>query len=199
MEDRHGGRILCGRFFGNLRSCHDFTLSDVDNFRPGQLETLYDFFTTKTEYWKMAPHLELVASHNVLLALPGTEYVAYFPRGGTNAINLAAGTYSVEWLRAETGRVLSAARHHGGGRPARFRPAGQRRHRLGAPSQVRDSSTDSPALTLIGIVSVDRIMRAPTGRTSGSVSVPLSRSLLAAGKASGRFACTLCPARAADQ
>ena len=33
----------------------------MDNFRPQQLEVLYDFFTTKTEYWKMSPHLELVA------------------------------------------------------------------------------------------------------------------------------------------
>ena len=64
------------------------------------------FFTTKTEYWRMAPHLELVASHNVLLALPGTEYVAYFPRGGTNSIKLEAGTYAVEWLRAETGQYF---------------------------------------------------------------------------------------------
>ena len=31
------------------------------------------------------------------------EYVAYFPRGGTNSINLNPGRYSVEWLRAETG------------------------------------------------------------------------------------------------
>jgi hypothetical protein len=45
-----------------------------------------------------------VASHKVLLALPGTEYVAYFPRGGTNRIDLDPGTYSVEWLRAETGK-----------------------------------------------------------------------------------------------
>ncbi len=76
----------------------------MDDFRPAQLETLYNFFTTRTEYWKMAPHLELVASHNVLLALPGVEYVDYFPRGGTNSIQLQAGTYSVEWLRAETGQ-----------------------------------------------------------------------------------------------
>lgn len=76
----------------------------VDDFRPGQLEILYDFFTTKTEYWKMAPHLELVAAHNSLLALPGTEYIAYFPRGGTNSVRLAAGAYAVEWLRAETGQ-----------------------------------------------------------------------------------------------
>ena len=83
-----------------------FSARDVDNFRPAQLEVLYDFFTTRTEYWKMAPHLESVASHNVLLALPGEEYVAYFPRGGTNSVGLAAGTYAVEWLRARPGSTF---------------------------------------------------------------------------------------------
>ncbi len=82
----------------------NFTESDADNFRPFQLEVLYDFFTGRTEYWKMAPHPELVSSHNVLLAQPGREYVAYFPRGGTNDVKLAAGTYETEWLHAETGR-----------------------------------------------------------------------------------------------
>jgi hypothetical protein len=82
----------------------NFTKDDVDNFRPSHLEVLHDFFTGRTEYWKMSPHLELVASHNVLLALPGREYVAYFPRGGTNSIKLAAGTYSAQWLHAETGQ-----------------------------------------------------------------------------------------------
>jgi len=81
-----------------------FTERDVDNWRPHQLEVLYDFFTGRTEYWKMAPHPELVASHNVLLARPGAEYVAYFPRGGTNAVTLVAGTYEMEWLHAATGR-----------------------------------------------------------------------------------------------
>jgi hypothetical protein len=90
--------------FRNIAVISDFTEKDVDHFRPEQLEIIYDFFTTKTEYWKMAPHLELVASYNVMLALPGKEYVAYFPRGGTNSIKLAAGNYSVEWLRAETGQ-----------------------------------------------------------------------------------------------
>ena len=55
----------------------------------------------------MAPHLELVAYHNVLLALPGSEYVAYFPRGGTNSVKLEAGRYAVEWLRAETGQYFA--------------------------------------------------------------------------------------------
>lgn len=83
-----------------------FSTSDIDNFRPAQLEILYDFFTTKTEYWKMAPHLEGVAPHNVLLARPGHEYAAYFPRGGANSVKLAAGVYAVEWLRAETGECF---------------------------------------------------------------------------------------------
>jgi hypothetical protein len=70
------------------------------------LETLYGFFTTKTNYWKLSPHLELVGSHNVLLALPGVEYVAYFPRGGANSINLVAGRYRVEWLDPESGNYF---------------------------------------------------------------------------------------------
>ena len=70
------------------------------------METLYGFFTTKTKYWKLSPHLELVSSHNSLLALPGVEYVAYFPRGGANSINLAAGSYQVEWLHPESGKYF---------------------------------------------------------------------------------------------
>lgn len=85
-----------------------FTEQDVDNFRPRQLEVLYDFFTSKTSYWKMTPHLELVAPQNALLALPGSEYIAYFPRGGSNHIDLVTGAYQVEWLHAETGRYYEA-------------------------------------------------------------------------------------------
>jgi hypothetical protein len=82
----------------------NFTESDVENFRPDALQVLYEFFTGRTEYWKMSPHLEWVASQNVLLARPGREYVAYFPRGGTNHVRLASGSYQVEWLHAGTGR-----------------------------------------------------------------------------------------------
>jgi hypothetical protein len=99
-----GGYFSAG--YINVAVSYQFTAKEVDYFRPEQLETLYEFFTTRTEYWKMAPHLELVASHNVLLALPGAEYVAYFPRGGTNALKLEAGPYAVEWLRAETGQYF---------------------------------------------------------------------------------------------
>jgi hypothetical protein len=98
------GAYFAAGFAGT--AVRNFTERDVDNFRPTSLEVLYDFFTTKTEYWKMSPHLELVAPHNVLLALPGAEYVAYFPRGGTNYIKLAPGSYRVEWLHPETGRYF---------------------------------------------------------------------------------------------
>jgi hypothetical protein len=84
----------------------NFTEADVDNFRPRQLEVLRNFFTARTEYWSMSPHLELVASHNVLLASPGREYVAYFPQGGTNYLKLASGSYRAEWLHPETGRYF---------------------------------------------------------------------------------------------
>jgi hypothetical protein len=87
-------------------SVRHFTAADVENFRPEQLEILYDFFTEKAEYWKMAPHLELVASQNVLLALPGKEYAAYFPRGGTNYVKFVPGSYQMEWLHPETGRCF---------------------------------------------------------------------------------------------
>jgi hypothetical protein len=103
-----GGYFAAG--FAGTAVAPKFTLRDVDNFRPASMEVLYDFFTTKTEFWKLEPHLELVASHNVLLALPGTEYVAYFPRGGTNSLTLIEGTYRSTWLHPETGRYFEQPR-----------------------------------------------------------------------------------------
>lgn len=99
-----GGFFAAG--FSNTAVSRDWTSQDVDNFRPAALQTLYEFFTTKTEYWKLSPHLELVGSHNSLLALPGIEYVAYFPRGGVNSLRLAAGSYQVEWLHPESGKYF---------------------------------------------------------------------------------------------
>ena len=80
----------------------------IDTFRPEQLQALYEFFTTRTEYWRMEPRLELVSSENSLLAIPGIEYVAYFPRGGANEVLLVEGTYSVDWLHPESGTYTDA-------------------------------------------------------------------------------------------
>jgi hypothetical protein len=99
-----GGYFAAG--FAGTAVSRDWTNRDVDNFRPAALGTLYEFFTTKTEYWKLSPHLELVSSHNALLALPGVEYIAYFPRGGANSINLAEGSYRVDWLHPESGNYF---------------------------------------------------------------------------------------------
>jgi hypothetical protein len=99
-----GGYFAAG--FAGTAVSRDWTNRDVENFRPAALETLYEFFTTKTKYWKLSPHLELVSSHNSLLALPGVEYVAYFPRGGTNSINPAAGSYQVHWLHPQSGKYF---------------------------------------------------------------------------------------------
>ncbi len=99
-----GGYFAAG--FAGTAVSRDWTSRDVDNFRPAALEILYNFFTTKTAYWTLSPHLELVSSHNTLLALPGVEYVAYFPRGGVNSINLAEGTYHVEWLDPDSGKYF---------------------------------------------------------------------------------------------
>ncbi len=101
---------VSGAFFAagfESTAVRHFAASDIDNFRPQQLTLLYDFFTTKTDYWRMAPRLDLVASRNTLLADPGKEYVAYFPQGGTNVITLAAGSYEIEWLHPETGRYFT--------------------------------------------------------------------------------------------
>jgi len=99
-----GGYFAAG--FAGTAVARRFAREDVDNFRPSDLEILYEFFAKKTAYWRMSPHLESVAPHNVLLAAPGSEYVAYFPRGGTNYIKLAAGNYQAEWLHPGTGRYF---------------------------------------------------------------------------------------------
>jgi len=99
-----GGYFAAG--FEGTAVSSDWTMRDVDNFRPAALETLYNFFTTKTKYWMLSPHLELVNSHNCLLALPGVEYVAYLPRGGASSVNLVAGRYQVEWLYPKSGEYI---------------------------------------------------------------------------------------------
>ena len=45
-----------------------------------------------------------------MLALPGKEYVAYFPRGGTNYVKFVSGSYQMEWLHPETGRYFQKGR-----------------------------------------------------------------------------------------
>ena len=114
-----------------------FSARDVDNFRPAQLEVLYDFFTTRTEYWRMAPHLESVASHNVLLALPGEEYVAYIP-ARRDELGRSGGWHVCGRVAARRDRAVRSPT----GTERRRRRSGvhaaeRHRRRLGAASQAK--------------------------------------------------------------
>jgi hypothetical protein len=81
---------------------------DIQNWRPQCYEVLYDFFVKRTDYWRMAPHLELVPKTDACLADPGREYVVYAPRGGRVSVEIAAGTYTTRWLNPTTGATLDA-------------------------------------------------------------------------------------------
>lgn len=100
--------VTAGGYFaaGFAYTAVEFDAAHVDTWRPEQLQILHDFFVTRTRYWRMAPHLEAVDSQNVLLAEPGEEYVAYFPRGGSNTVDVAPGAYQVEWLDPRTGTLV---------------------------------------------------------------------------------------------
>ena len=62
---------------------------------------------SKTEYWKMRSHNELVqgSSEAYCLAEKNKQYVIYSPNGGTIRLDLtsAHGTYEVKWLNPKTG------------------------------------------------------------------------------------------------
>ena len=58
---------------------------------------MVDFFTS-FEWWKTAPHDELVNRGNYCLATPGEIYAVYLPHGGRATIRLEAGSYSASWF-----------------------------------------------------------------------------------------------------
>jgi hypothetical protein len=117
--------VTAGGFFA-AGFAHSWNyVNDINNWRPEQLEILHDFFTTKTEYWKLAPQLELVADKNVCLADPGNEYIIYFPQGGTNDVELQAGNYEVEWLNPRTGSYTTSETIESTGGNENFDPPGE--------------------------------------------------------------------------
>jgi chitodextrinase len=58
---------------------------------------------------------ESLSSTKYCLANIGQEYLVYAPSSGTFTVNLAFGTYSVEWLNPSTGKITSGAQVTGGG------------------------------------------------------------------------------------
>jgi len=65
---------------------------------------LLDFFTA-FEWWKTAPHDELVSDGNYCLANPSQVYVVYLPAGGPVTVRLDAGRYTARLFDAATGRT----------------------------------------------------------------------------------------------
>jgi hypothetical protein len=84
----------------------------------GDVNRLVDFFTIGgLEYWKMAPHNELVTGTRVyLLAEPDRQYVAYVAAGGEFKIKLGPGRYIASRFDPATGEGVSLGTVDGGER-----------------------------------------------------------------------------------
>jgi hypothetical protein len=82
----------------------------------GDVRRLVDFFTKgDVEYWKMAPHNELVKGDRVYaLAEPGRQYVIYAAAGGPCTAILAAGTDAAVRFDPGTGKKENLAEVPGG-------------------------------------------------------------------------------------
>ncbi|HUI65700.1 MAG TPA: DUF4038 domain-containing protein [Bacteroidota bacterium] len=66
---------------------------------------IVDFFSL-FEWWKTAPHDELVSNGNYCLAEPGRVYAIYLPRSGSVTLHLEPGEYSAFWYGATTGEKI---------------------------------------------------------------------------------------------
>jgi hypothetical protein len=66
---------------------------------------IVDFFTS-FEWWKTAPHDEMVDNGNYCLAEPGRVYAVYLPHAGNVTVRLERGKYSAFWFSATTGETI---------------------------------------------------------------------------------------------
>ena len=75
---------------------------------PQQLSYLYGLLS-RTSFWRMHPHFELINTPNLCLADPGQEYVVYMPDGGMLYIDLSdcSRTLQANWLNPISGRYTS--------------------------------------------------------------------------------------------
>ncbi|MFO7657214.1 MAG: DUF5060 domain-containing protein [Bacteroidales bacterium] len=72
------------------------------------VEILTKVMKTEVEFYKMAPHDELLSDHPALevyaLAEPGQQYLVFSPEGSSFSIKLAQGSYTkVKWIDVKTG------------------------------------------------------------------------------------------------
>jgi hypothetical protein len=63
-----------------------------------------------------------LGSTGYCLANPGSEYLVYQPGSGTVTVNVAAGTYSVEWFSPVTGEATREGSFTAAAGPTRFPP-----------------------------------------------------------------------------
>jgi len=66
---------------------------------------IVDFFSS-FDWWRTAPHDELVDNGNYCLAEPGQVYAVYLPRSGKVTVRLEPGLYSACWFGATTGEKI---------------------------------------------------------------------------------------------
>ena len=78
-------------------------------------------YATRMNLASMVPRNEL-ASTKYCLAKPGQEYLVYQPGTGEFSVNLAAGTYALEWFNPAAGAVASAGSVKAAGGNQNFTP-----------------------------------------------------------------------------
>ena len=66
---------------------------------------MVDFFTS-FEWWKAEPRDDLVSDGAYCLAILGSVYAVYLPRGGQTTIQLHPGSYEASWFDPRTGRTV---------------------------------------------------------------------------------------------
>ncbi len=78
----------------------------------GDIKRLIDFFTRgNIEYWRMAPHNEMVTRGErvYVLAEPGRQYVVYAAAGGEFSLELPGGRFSASRYDPRTGETIRLA------------------------------------------------------------------------------------------
>jgi hypothetical protein len=73
---------------------------------------MVDFFTS-FEWWKTAPHDELVDKGNYCLAQPGEIYAIYLPRAGNATVRLEPGRYESTWFNPFSREKIALQTVHG--------------------------------------------------------------------------------------
>ncbi len=94
------------------------------------IQVLTDVMQEKVDFYKMNPHDELLADHQVLrvyaLAEPGQQYLVFTLDGEPFSLELEKGEYSkVTWIDTKTGEENTGSLVHANEKPVSFQPPNQ--------------------------------------------------------------------------